>query len=174
MRRRARFSAFCSLLVMIGGTAVTFTQTPQPAQTPAVSLRVGGEVEKQLNLNADDLAKLPRRKVRAKDHGGTEAEFEGVALAEILKLAGVPAGEQLRGDKLALFLLVEAADKYRAVFALPELDAMFTDKVVLLADRRDGKPLNEKEGPLRIIGPDEKRHGRWVRQVIALTIKRSL
>jgi DMSO/TMAO reductase YedYZ molybdopterin-dependent catalytic subunit len=174
MRRRATFSVFCLLLVMIGGMAAAFAQTPQPAQTPAVSLRVDGEVGKQLKLNADDLAKLPRRKVRAKDHGGTEAEFEGVALAEILKLAGVPAGEQLRGDKLGLFLLLEAADKYRAVFALPELDAMFTDKVVLLADRRDGKPLNEKEGPLRIIVPDEKRHGRWVRQVIALTIKRSL
>jgi DMSO/TMAO reductase YedYZ molybdopterin-dependent catalytic subunit len=174
MHRRAMFSVFCSLLVMIGEMAAAFAQTPQPAQTPAVSLRVSGEVAQQLNLNAAELSKLPRLKVRAKDHGGAEAEFEGVALAEIIKLAGVPAGEQLRGDKLALFLLVEAADRYRAVFALPELDAMFTDKVVLLADRRDGKPLNEKEGPLRIIVPDEKRHGRWVRQVIALTIKRSL
>lgn len=111
--------------------------------------------------------------MRAKDHGGIEAEFEGVAAAEILKLAGVPAGEQLRGDKIALFLLMEAADNYRAVFALPELDALFTDKVVLLADRRDGQPRNEKEGPLRIIVPDEKRHGRWVRQVTGLVIKRA-
>lgn len=172
MRLRASRSAFYSLLVMILGMAAAFAQTPQPA-APAVRLRVGGEVGKQLNLNADDLAKLPRRKVRAKDHGGTEAEFEGVAVAEVLKLAGAPAGEQLRGDKLALFLLVEAADNYRAVFALPELEAMFTDRIVLLADRRDGQPLNEKEGPLRIIVPDEKRHGRWVRQVIALTVKRS-
>lgn len=171
MRLKASRLAFYSVLTMIFGLAAAGAQTPQAA--PAVSLRVGGEVAKQLNLNAADLAKLPRRKVRAKDHGGMEAEFEGVAVTEILKLAGVPAGEQLRGDKIALFLLVEAADNYRAVFALPELDALFTDRIVLLADRRDGKPLNGQEGPLRIIVPDEKRHGRWVRQVTSLAIKRA-
>ncbi|MGE0126537.1 MAG: molybdopterin-dependent oxidoreductase [Blastocatellales bacterium] len=166
--------ALGSLLTLTLLTPVPTAQTtPQEAKASEVRLRVGGEVGKQLDLSAEDLAKLPRRKARAKDHGGTEAEFEGVAMTEILKLAGAPAGEQLRGDKLVLFLLVEAADNYRAVFALPELDALYTDKLVLLADRRDGKPLSEKEGPLRIIVPDEKRHARWVRQVIALTVKRA-
>lgn len=44
------------------------------------------------------------------------------------------------------FLVVDAADGYRAVFALPELDRAFTDRIILLADRREGKPLAEKEG----------------------------
>ena len=48
------------------------------------------------------------------------------------------------------YLVVEAADGYRAVFALPELDPAFSDRVILLADRRDGKPLDGKEGPLRV------------------------
>lgn len=164
--------ALGSLLTLILLTPAPTAQTT-PQESKQVSLRVGGEVRQQLNLNAADLSKLPRRKTRAKDHGGAESEFEGVALAEILKLAGAPAGEQLRGDKLALFLLVEAADNYRAVFALPELDALYTDKLALLADWRDGKPLSEKDGPLRIIVPDEKRHARWVRQVVALTVKRA-
>jgi hypothetical protein len=67
-------------------------------------------------------------------------------------------------------VLVEAADKYQVVFALPELDSLFTDRVILLADTCDGKPLPEKNGPLQIIVPDEKRHARWVRQVKSLTI----
>jgi hypothetical protein len=46
----------------------------------------------------------------------------------------------------------------------------FADR--LLADQRDGKPLGANEGPLRAIVPGEKRHARWVRQVIALKIVR--
>ncbi|HVF29189.1 MAG TPA: molybdopterin-dependent oxidoreductase, partial [Pyrinomonadaceae bacterium] len=102
-----------------------------------------------------------------------EAAFEGLELVEVLKLAGVKFGEELRGKSLALFLVVDAADGYRAVFALPELDPAFTDRVILLADRRDGKPLAVTEGPLRIVVPDEKRHARWVRQVTALNVRRS-
>ncbi|MGH7601966.1 MAG: molybdopterin-dependent oxidoreductase, partial [bacterium] len=99
--------------------------------------------------------------------------FEGVPLVEILQLAGIKFGEKLRGQALATYLLVEASDGYKAVFALPELDSAFTDQVVLLADRRNNKPLAETEGPLRIIVPHEKRHGRWVRQVISLVIRRA-
>jgi DMSO/TMAO reductase YedYZ molybdopterin-dependent catalytic subunit len=158
------FVALCSI--------ITFGQAKQ---SPALeySLSVGGEVEHTLKLTAADLAKLPRRTVRAKDHEGKEATFEGAELGEVLKLAGVKFGEQLRGKSLALFLVVDAADNYRAVFALPELDHAFTDRVVLLADKRDGKPLAASEGPLRIVVPDEKRQARWVRQVISLTIRRA-
>jgi hypothetical protein len=35
---------------------------------------------------------------------------------------------------------------------------------------RDGKPLSETEGPLRIVVPHDKRQARWVRQVTSLTI----
>ena len=76
----------------------------------------------------------------------------------------------MKGKRLTDCLLVEAADGYRAVIALPELDPGFTDKQTLLAFLRDGKPLRDKEGPYRIVIPDEKRMARWVRQVTALKI----
>jgi len=96
-----------------------------------------------------------------------------LSTTEILKLARGPTGEKLRGKGLLLYLLVETADGYRVVFALPELDLVFTDQTIILADRRDGKPLSEQEGPLRVVVPGEKRQGRWVRQVVTLTIRRS-
>ena len=74
------------------------------------------------------------------------------------------------GKALTTYLLVKAADGYQVVFALPELDPGFTDRVIFLADRRDDKPLSPKEGPLRIIVPGEKRQARWVRQVTSLTV----
>ena len=96
-----------------------------------------------------------------------------MALVELLKSAGVKFGSDLRGPALALYLVVEAADGYRAVFALPELDPATTDQIILLADRRDGKAIDAKEGPLRVIVPGEKRRVRWVKQVITLKVGRA-
>ena len=56
-------------------------------------------------------------------------------------------------------------DGYRAVYALAELDPVFTDDRALVVDTRDGKPLSGEEGPLRMLLPEEKRPARWVRQV---------
>ena len=118
-----------------------------------------------------NVAKLPRSTVKAKGHDGKEATSEGIALVEILELAGVEFGERLRGKALANYLLVEAADGYRAVFALHELDLAFNDRVIILADRRDGSPLTARDGPWQIVVVGEKRQARWVRQVVALTIR---
>jgi hypothetical protein len=65
---------------------------------------------------------------------------------------------------------VEAADGYRVLFALPELDPAFTDRVIILADRADGDPLDNKEGPFRVVIPGEKRMARSARQVTTLKV----
>ena len=67
----------------------------------------------------------------------------------------------------------EAADGYQAVFALPELDPAFNDRVIILADRFDGSPLTARDGSWQIVVVGEKRQARWVRQVVALTIRNS-
>ena len=59
-----------------------------------------------------------------------------------------------------------------AVFSLVELDPARTGPPVLLADRRDGKPLEAAEGPLRLIAPEDARPVRWVRQVASLRVVR--
>ena len=159
------------ILTLVVGSAIIVSA--QANAQKAILLTIGGEVVQSVKLTADDLARLPHRTVNAKDHNGKATTFEGVELGDMLKLAGVKSGEALRGKELALFLVAEASDVYRAVFALPELDHVFTDRLIIVADKRDGKPLAEKEGPLRLVVPDEKREGRWVRQVISLTIKRA-
>jgi hypothetical protein len=101
-----------------------------------------------------------------------DVTFEGVAVEDILRVAGVPLGEALRGVNLTTYVLIEAADGYRVVFALAELDPTFRDGPVLLADRQDEQDVPDKDGPLRLVIPDEKRHSRWVRQVIRLIVRR--
>ena len=153
-------------VVLVCGAVLVGTRDPAPlAAAGEVVFRIGGDIERPQQWTLDDLAKLPRREIRARDRDGTEATFAGVALVDLLRLAEAPLGEKLRGSNMALYLLVEAADGYRTVFALPELDPAFTERVVLLADHRNGQPLAAAEGPLRLVVPEEKRHARWVRQV---------
>jgi hypothetical protein len=152
---------------------------PQPAEgrqadkkaEPDGALKVENEAGKEMVLPPQALAKLPRLSVKVKDHRGNPATYEGVALGEVLRSAGVALGKDLRGPLLANCLLVEAADGYRVAFALPEVDPDLTDKVVLLADRKGGKPLDAKEGPYRLVVPDDKRNMRWVKQVVRLSIR---
>src|SRR5262245_33083606 len=107
------------------------------------------------------LAKLPRRMATAKDKDGSEHEWEGPQLGDVLTSAGVVLGNELRGPRLMLYLVVEAADDYRVVFALSEIDPTNTDAVILLADRCDGAVLDANAGPYRIVVPHEKRRARW-------------
>lgn len=138
---------------------------------PAV-VKIGGEVSRPLELDAAALAALPRVTVKASAHG-VEGEWEGVPLIEVLRAAGAPVGDALRGPNLQLYVRISAADGYRVVYALAELDPKFRDDGVILADRRDGKPMAGDEGPFRLIAPREARPGRWVRQVTAIDVLRA-
>ncbi len=138
-----------------------------------VVLVVDGAVEHNLKLSFADLARFPRHSLRATDELGKESLFEGVLVAEILKSAGVKFGKELRGKRLADYVLAETADGYRVVFALPEFDPSFKQTLVLLADNRDGGPLGESDGQLRLIIPHEKRYARWVRHLVALHVEHS-
>ena len=140
-------------------------------QQPAV-ISVQGLEGKPVTLTADDLAKLPHHAIKASEHG-TSATFEGVLLSDVLATVNLPTGEKLRGKALTQYLLVEAADGYPVVFALPELDPACTSQPAYLVTKRDRKPLSEKEGMFRIVVPAEKRPARWVRQVTALKIKQA-
>jgi Oxidoreductase molybdopterin binding domain len=138
----------------------------------AQEIAVQNDSSAPVNVTATDITAMPHQKVSVDDHGKT-VTFEGVPLRLVLEKGGVAfgdSGDSLRGKRLSSCLLVEAADGYRVVVALPELDPEFTDRIVLLADRADGHPLDTKEGPFRIVIPGEKRMARWVRQVIALKV----
>src|SRR5262245_8680046 len=120
------------------------------AKKEAGGLTAVNEKGKATALSAETLAKLTRQTVKATAPAGAPATYEGVSLVEILRAAGVTLGKDLKGPLLANCLVVQAADGYKVVFSLAEIDPDTTDRVVLLADRKDGKPLDAKEGPYRL------------------------
>ena len=139
--------------------------------TEKAALSVSGEVLKPLSLTLEDLAKMPQTTLKAKDREGKEHEYGGVALVEILKMAGVMLGGQLRGENLTKYVLFTAADNYQVVYALPEIDPEFTSNVVLLATSVDGKPLPKGEGPFRLVNPTDKKPARWIRELKSIKVQ---
>jgi DMSO/TMAO reductase YedYZ molybdopterin-dependent catalytic subunit len=142
------------------------------SQGAEVVISVTGQVKTPTKLTMTELKAMPSVKVTAEDHDGTTAVYEGIPLADILRRAGAPQGESVRGEALQLCVLVKATDGYQVAFSLAELDPLFTDRKVILAYLRNGLELDAKAGPLRLVIPDEKRQGRWVRQVTELEIIR--
>ncbi len=67
-------------------------------------------------ISADDLAKLPQQTIKTSDHGN-RVSFEGVLLKDLLAKVELPAGEKFHKTAASYYMLAEAKDGYRAVFA---------------------------------------------------------
>ena len=133
------------------------------------SIQVSGDVKQPLTLTADDLAKMPRATVRTMNNG-METVYEGVWLHEVLKRAGVPQGNELRGKALSTYVLAQAQDGYQVVFSLGELDPAFIDNEILLADTANGKALFGAQGRFRLVVPKDKPGARSVRMLTRLDV----
>jgi hypothetical protein len=172
---------FALALFLALSASELLAQTVPPSATGSVNpalqepvLKVGGSVPDPIQLKLSDLSSLPRAEVRTKDRDGRDVTYSGVSLAEILRAAGLkldPASMPSR-DIVGSYILVEAADGYRAVFAVAEIDPAQTDRLILLADHKDGQLLSANEGPFRIVFAGEKRPARWVRQVQTILVGR--
>jgi len=155
----------CCLLILLLASGALAEEAS--AQTPQVIvINADGH---STDITAAQIEKLPHITVDTLDHDRA-ARFEGVPLSALLSMAGVQLGDALRGPRLTEILLAEAADGYKVAFALAEFDPAFAAREIILADRRDGKPLDAKEGPFRIVTPGDKRPARWIRQVTTLRV----
>lgn len=153
----------CRMLLPLLAAAAGLAQSSPPA------VDVAGAIKQPLKLTAADLAALPRAAVET-NNDGIAVKYEGVWLHEILKHAGVPGGAELRGPALAAYVLVTAQDGYQVVFSVAELDPVFANNTVLLADKANSKPLAGIEAPFRLVAAKEKRGARAVRGVARLEV----
>jgi DMSO/TMAO reductase YedYZ molybdopterin-dependent catalytic subunit len=150
------------LLAFVLAAAPAVAQPPDPLilETP----------ERRLVLTAADLAALPRDTATVSFHENPAQRYEGVPIHVLLKEAGVRA-DSTRGRALRMRVVIDAADGYRAVLSLAEVDPTLPDRRALLADRVDGTPLTGNEAPFRLLLVGDPRHNRWVRQVVAIRVR---
>ncbi|MGE0405504.1 MAG: hypothetical protein AB7O65_04325 [Candidatus Korobacteraceae bacterium] len=92
-------------------------------------LAVAGKADRTFAMA--DFRALPHREVVATDMDGKPTHYGG----DLLVAGGAPRDAELRGNNMALFVVVEARDGYKAVFSLTELSPSFGGETVLIADR---------------------------------------
>lgn|SRR5690606_21968457 len=129
-----------------------------------------GDVSAPIVLTEGDLLAMPQVTVEETPHGGEASVYAGPRLEHVLASADLPRGPQLRGKEVSRYVVVEAMDGYKALFALAELDSAFRVTTPMLALRQNGSALDTDAGPFQIIVPGEQRHARWVRQVACIRI----
>lgn len=170
---RSSFIVTAGLVLLFLSRALSCPQrlSAQDAAS-SVALRIGGNVATPLALSLADLKNMPNRQTLkvVNPHSKKTEVYQGVPLEDLLRKAGVPHGEALRGKAMASYVFAEAADNYRVVFSLAELDSGFTDSDVIVADTLDGAPLGLDEGPLKLVAPHDKRPARWIRMVKSITV----
>ena len=167
-------------MIVLAMSAASVAQTTMPPAAAGAAAKpstgpsqvmIGGNVKTPLTLSIDDLRKMPHKTIQVMDaHANKQETYEGVALADLLKQAGVPQGEQIRGALMTSYVIAEGADGYRTLFSLAELDSGFVDSGVMVAYSMDGAAISGDSGPLRLVAPNDKRPARWVRMLASITV----
>lgn len=141
----------------------------------AVALGLGPQSAVQVEpLKFDPVAlrALPRQEVRVTEKG-ERVVYSGVPLRALLS-------EQLQGgDRMAKLrdlsdavVLVRASDNYQAALSAAAVAMDETGDAYLLALERDGKPLGEDQGPVKLVIRSDPQPVRWVRMITSVELVR--
>lgn len=125
------------------------------------SLRIFGEVEKELVFNYEQLMELPQSKQVNDIHCVTrwsklDTEWEGIRFIDLLPLLGANAD--------AKYVMIHADQDYDTNLPLEDL----LHDNVMLAHSFDGEPLTNKHGwPLRLVVPHLYfwKSAKWIRGI---------
>ncbi len=122
-------------------------------------------------LTAADVARLPHEQVSV-SHGAMTMVYSGPVVSDLLHDVGAPLGVRLHGQGVNDVLFVTGKDRYRAVFSLAEVDPSFHKGArLILADQADGKPLDARDGPFRLVVDGDLKPARSVFGVVAIELK---
>ena len=171
MKRTLRTSVLVFVIssVLVSSSILGISRAQTVNDSPQI--KVGGAVSTPLTLTLADLKSMPRTTLAVTNqHEGKSETYEGVLLEELLRKAGAPHGDQLRGQLMTTYVVAAASDSYKVVFAMAELDSDFMSSQVLVADTLDGAPIDSKRGPFRLVAPHDKRPARWVRMLKSITV----
>lgn len=153
-----------ALMFVPAASSAQGTPAPRPA-----TLTLKGPAGTQ-TLSAADIAAMPHVELRITIHDKPHV-FSGVPLNRLLPRVGAPSGEALHGKALTHAVIVHSRDEYVVVLALAETDPTFRDDPVILADRVDGKALDDTDGPFRLVMPNDLRPARSARMVDRIEVR---
>jgi DMSO/TMAO reductase YedYZ molybdopterin-dependent catalytic subunit len=150
--------------------AATATAEPPDVTTIAVT----GAVERPRQWTVAELAQQPQTVETVflhTGHGPLTGSFSGVLLWSLLDQAGVKTDPKAKNDIIRHAVVVTGRDGYSAVLSLGEIAPELGGDQAIVAVTRDGKPLDAKEAPARLIIPGDKAAGRSVEGIATIEVK---
>ncbi|MGB6027292.1 MAG: hypothetical protein WA899_12645 [Candidatus Sulfotelmatobacter sp.] len=158
---------------------VLFVSLALPAEWPGTAAVEGSLVltadpsHARVVLSPADFRALPHITITVHNgHTNAAETYSGAPLATLLEKVNAPLGKELHGEAMTRYVVATGSDGYSVVLSLAEVDPEFHAGRVLVADARDGKPL-EKNGPFQLIVSDDKRPARWVHNLISIALRRA-
>jgi hypothetical protein len=145
------------------------SEAPAQAESSEHLLNIIDEAGVKHAIDREAFLRLPRQSANVKSRD-MDAGFQGASLVDLLNSVGVKFGSDLRGKRTPTVAIFEATDGYRVVLSLVEIDPSTTDRLAVVADEQDGKPLDARLGPYRLVIPGDKREVRWIRNVRTIRV----
>lgn len=158
-----------SRLVAAALIAASLVGAAAQATAADQGVTVATSVEQTRNIDAAMVAKLPAVEQKVSfltGHGPEQATYTGALLWSVIDSAEMSSSD--RRARLRRTIWVTGRDGYTAALALAEIDPEFEGKQVLLAYRRDGKPIDGNT--LRLVVPGDRHGGRSVRDVVRIEV----
>ena len=156
-----------SKLVQTLTLALTLTAAVTAAH--AQTLTINGPDGHTATVTDAQLRDLHRLSVTAA--WGDHHVYAGAPVSDLLALVGGPSDVKLHGPALDQIVVVTGSDHFIGVMSIAETARSFRDAPVIIADEVDGKPLDAKEGPYRLIIGGELKPARSVRMVTTIELR---
>ncbi|HVZ18865.1 MAG TPA: molybdopterin-dependent oxidoreductase [Terriglobales bacterium] len=140
----------------------------------AQQLQLTGLDGKTVTVTSTELKTMPRHSVSVTNpHTKAEEHYEGVLLSDLLAKIGAPMGKALHGPTMLTYVKAGASDNYNVLFAMAEIDPGTHVNEIIVADTMDSKPLDAKQGPLKLIVPGDARPARSVRMLTSISVQQA-
>jgi hypothetical protein len=162
----------------LSGASAAAAQTPPPpasppatpaSQTAPTTVTVHGPEGHSAVVTGADLKDMRRYTTTVAWGGGHT--YAGAALSDLLATIGAPSEVRLHGPALDQVVIVKGRDGFIAVLSIGETAMSLRGQPVILADEEDGKPLNDKEGPYRLVLGGEAKPPRSVWGVVDIELR---
>ncbi|MGI8687532.1 MAG: molybdopterin-dependent oxidoreductase [Thermomicrobiales bacterium] len=161
--------------IAITASAIAATAMPTVAAVGGVSatVSVGGGVETPLNLGLADVRAFPpitlNAETRTRQGSQGSHSYTGALLKDVLDKAKPRTDPNRKNDLLSVYITAVGSDGYRATVAYGEIDPDFGAQQIIVAYEMDGKPL-DKDGVAELVVPGDKLAGRWVKNLVSITV----
>ena len=175
MRIRFRVLALAFTVVNVAALPCLAGQSTAPEQhvhkasVPSTSLTLKA-AGKTRTFTLADLQAMPQRKLTVHNgHTQVDEVYTGVGLSDLLSSVGYGTDGPAMKNIYHSYLRAEGTDKYYVLYSASEVEPTLRDGDAIVAYSVDGKPL-EADGAFKLIESGEKKPGRWVRNLSAITV----